>query len=373
VITTLTDNVPFLYFPKHDIPLELETDASETALGAVLFQTIDGEKHYVSFHSRVLLSSEVCYSIPRKELLSIIVHVNYYRPYLLGAKFVLHIDAQALTYVFDKLLDPKTKNSTLLQWVSTLAEFDFEVHHIKGVENLLADLTSCVQSIEVLPSDISIGEVSKLIEQVHKLDHFGTNTIYNQIREQLDGDVPDNLMSAIVKFVKQCKVCQMVNTYRVRYSPPKQPDRLLPGEYIHMDLLQLPTSSKRFNYVLTMIDQFTGFTWLVPLRTKEMSEVYNAVVKIFCMFGFPERVKTDNGKEFINFDFHELCKNVAIKHNRTVAYNHHANGVVERQHRTIRATLHKIMLDVGNTSANNWDEFIPADAFSIVNLRSDEL
>jgi hypothetical protein len=95
-----------------------------------------------------------------------------------------------------------------------------------------------------------------------------------------------------------------------------------------------------------------------------MSEVYNAVVKIFCMFGFPERVKTDNGKEFINFDFHELCKYVAIKHNRTVAYNHHANGVVERQHRTTRATLRKIMLNVGNTSANNWDEFIPAVAFA---------
>jgi transposase InsO family protein len=365
IIQALMNNVPFLHFPKPGIPLELKTNASETVLGAALFQTINGEKHYVSFHSRILSFSEVRYFMSKKELLSIIVHTNYYRPYLLRTKFILHTDAQALTYIFDKLQDTKSKNSTLLQWVSLLAEFDFIIQYIKGVDNLLADLTSRVQSISVSESATIEPEVKKLIEQLHKMGHFGTNAIFNQIREHLEGHIPPNLLGMIKEYIKQCKICGLVNDYRIGYSPPKKPQVIMPCEYIHMDLLQLSQSTRKFNYVLTMIDYFTGFVWLTLLRTKEMEEVYSATLKVFLTFGFPERIKTDNGKEFVNKLFSELCKRIEIEHKKIVAYNHHANGRVERQNRTIRITLRKMIEECGKTSANIWDDFIPAVAFAM--------
>lgn len=37
-----------------DIPIEMEIDASDTAIGAALFQKINGERKYISFNSRVL-------------------------------------------------------------------------------------------------------------------------------------------------------------------------------------------------------------------------------------------------------------------------------------------------------------------------------
>jgi transposase InsO family protein len=364
-IQALVNNVPFLYFPVPDIPLELETDASNTALGAALFQVINGEKRYISFHSRVLKSSEVRYSMPKKELLSIIVHTNYYRPYLLGTKFILHTDAQALAYIFDKLQDTKSKNSTLMQWVSVLAEFDFEVIHIKGVDNLLADLTSRVQNIQIDENTEVEPDVKKLIEQIHKMGHFGANAIFNQIREQFEGETPKSLLKMIQKYVAQCKVCGLVNNYRVGYSPIKKPEHVMPCEYIHMDLMQLQQSTRKYNYILTRVDYFTGFVWLTPLRTKEMNEVYAAALKVFLYFGFPEKIKTDNGTEFVNKLFTDLCQLVKVEHKRIIAYNHHANGKVERQNRTIRATLRKILEDCGKTSANIWDELVPAVAFAM--------
>jgi transposase InsO family protein len=364
IIQALVKNVPFLYFPVPGIPIELETDASETALGAALFQVVNGEKRYISFHSRVLSHSEVRYSMPKKELLSIIVHTRFYKPYLLGNRFILHTDAQALTYVFDKLQDTKSKNSTLHEWISVLAEFDFEVRHIKGTENTLADLTSRVQSILVEPVE-GDADIIALIKHIHKMGHFGANAIFNQIREHLEGETPKNLLSMIKEYIKQCKVCGLVNDYRVGYSPLKKPTHVMPCEYVHMDLLQLKQSTRRFNYVLTIVDYFTGFVWLTPLRTKEMEEVYKAVLKTFLTFGFPEKIKTDNGKEFVNRLFTEMCERIKIDHKKVIAYNHHANGRVERQNRTIRATLRKILEDCGKTSANIWDEFIPAVQFAM--------
>ena len=65
-------SAPVLSCPDFDIPFELQTDASNTGLGVVLCQTVDGVEHVVSYASRTLSDAEKNYSTTEKECLAVI-------------------------------------------------------------------------------------------------------------------------------------------------------------------------------------------------------------------------------------------------------------------------------------------------------------
>ena len=63
-------NATLLYYPTPDAPTCLLTDASGTAVGAVLQQYVDDMWHPVSF-SKKMKPAETCYSTFDRELLAV--------------------------------------------------------------------------------------------------------------------------------------------------------------------------------------------------------------------------------------------------------------------------------------------------------------
>jgi hypothetical protein len=65
----------------------VETDASDFALGAILFQFgLDGLLHPIAFYSRKLTSAEINYQVYDKEFLAIITAFEQWKPYFAGAQ-----------------------------------------------------------------------------------------------------------------------------------------------------------------------------------------------------------------------------------------------------------------------------------------------
>ena len=58
-----------LSFPSFSYPFVIDTESTETALGAVLSQVIEGEERPVAFESRVLTKTEVNYATMKGEAL----------------------------------------------------------------------------------------------------------------------------------------------------------------------------------------------------------------------------------------------------------------------------------------------------------------
>lgn len=128
-------NPPILQYPDFSKEFILQTDASGTAIGAVL---CNNNMRAVAYASRPLNKAELNYPTIQKELLAIVWSVKYFRPYLFGRTFTIMTDHKPLIYLFG-LKDP---SSRLLKFRLALEEYDFKVVYVKGKENVIADALS---------------------------------------------------------------------------------------------------------------------------------------------------------------------------------------------------------------------------------------
>lgn len=90
-----------------------------------------------------------------------------------------------------------------------------------------------------------------------------------------------------------------------------------------------------FKYFLTIVDDFSHYTWLIPMTDKASVKTYITHFLINIENQFDNRVKnirTDNGVEFI---MHDLFSSKGINHQTTCVETPEQNGVVERKHQHI--------------------------------------
>ena len=99
---------PFLSFPNFSYPFVKDTDGSETALGAVLSQVIEGEERPVAFELRVLTKTEVNYPTTKREALGIVQAKQWFRPYNYGTQCIVRTDHASLQWLFRQNADGMT-------------------------------------------------------------------------------------------------------------------------------------------------------------------------------------------------------------------------------------------------------------------------
>ena len=75
----------------------MQTDASDVALGAVVFQFDgDGNPYPIIHASRTLKGAELAYHTTEKELLAIFWALQKFRSYIMGGKIIIRTDHKAL-------------------------------------------------------------------------------------------------------------------------------------------------------------------------------------------------------------------------------------------------------------------------------------
>lgn len=138
---------PILKYPDFKKPFEINTDASNYALGAVLLQ--DGQP--VSYASRTLNDHEIKYSTTEKEMLAVVWSIKHFRPYVYGKQFKLNTDHQALKWLHTKFIG-QNLNPRIQRWILSLGEYDISIEYIKGKTNTIADLLSRINNTEIVGS-----------------------------------------------------------------------------------------------------------------------------------------------------------------------------------------------------------------------------
>jgi hypothetical protein len=110
------------------------TDACKEGLGGVLSQ----EVFVVCYESKKLKEHEKNYATHDLELAAIIHALRKWRHYLMGKRFELRTDHNGLKYLFDQ----PTLNSRQIRWLEFMCKYDFDIKHIKGKENKVANALS---------------------------------------------------------------------------------------------------------------------------------------------------------------------------------------------------------------------------------------
>jgi hypothetical protein len=127
---------PILAYPTETGEFVLDTDASDVGMGAVLSQIQDGTEVVIAYGSKAFSKSERNYCITRRELLAVKTFTKQFRHFLLGRKFRVRTDNNAVRYMRNMKHQPTGQVS---RWLEELQAFDFETEHRAGVKHGNAD------------------------------------------------------------------------------------------------------------------------------------------------------------------------------------------------------------------------------------------
>ena len=117
-------NASLLSYRKDDA---LMTDASDTAVGAVLQQYVNDTWHPISFFSRKMTPAEIHYSTFDRELLAVYLAIKYFCHFLEGRHFHVLTDHKPLTFALNTRPDRHSSRQT--RQLDYISQFTSTIRH----------------------------------------------------------------------------------------------------------------------------------------------------------------------------------------------------------------------------------------------------
>ena len=140
-VKSILTNVPVLIVPDFEQAFKIYVDASDLGAGAVLQQEDDqGIDHPVCYFSKKFDKHQKNYSTVEKETLALLLTLQHCIVYLntTAKPIIVYTDHNPLVFV-SKM---RNKNQRLMRWSLQLEEFNLDIRHIRGRDNVMADALS---------------------------------------------------------------------------------------------------------------------------------------------------------------------------------------------------------------------------------------
>ncbi|KAI4887649.1 hypothetical protein NFI96_026195 [Prochilodus magdalenae] len=204
--------------------------------------------------------------------------------------------------------------------------------------------------------------VPEVLQQLHggsTSAHFAAERVWEQARQICYWP---SMFRDIRDWCEQCKACQ-------RRRSPVPPHRAQMGssstarpfERVAADLVELPVTTRGNRYVLVVEDYFTKFVNLYALANQTAQTVAQCLFGDYVLVhGVPERLHSDQGRQFEAEVVQCLCRLLGITKTRTTPYNPKSDGMVERFNKTLIEQLTRTLLHCGG----EWDEYVKQVAFA---------
>ncbi|GJR04488.1 gag-pol polyprotein [Tanacetum coccineum] len=169
-----------------------------------------------------------------------------------------------------------------------------------------------------------------------RLNHLNFGTLNDLARKDLVRGLPR------LKFEKDhlCSACQLGKSRKATHKPKTINTITEVLHTLHMDLCG-PLRVQSINgkkYILVIVDDYSRFTWVKFLRSKDETPAFVINLLKQLQVGLNKTVRfvrTDNGTEFVNKNLTDYYESVGITHEKTVPRTPQQNGVVERRNRTL--------------------------------------
>ena len=192
-----------------------------------------------------------------------------------------------------------------------------------------------------------------IFDASHKLSHAGSKAMRRLICDRF---VWPGMSKDIRQWTRSCLSCQRTKvTTHVRAPVQPLPMPSSRFESLHVDLVGPLPLSQEFSYLLTVVDRFTSWPEAIPVVDISAEICARAFLTHWvAIFGVPATLTSDRGRQFVSELWKKTATLLGASTNATTAYHPQANGLVERMHRTRKASL-KAKLG----SDPNWCDTLP--------------
>eukprot|EP00253_Pinus_taeda_P035613 PITA_35613 len=377
-LKTRISEAPILRGPNWKLPFHISTDASDTALGAVL-----GQKDLVPY-------------------------TIYYTSY----ETFIHTDHSVIRYLMNKLVT----NGRVTRWLLFLQEFNITVLDRSGKQNTIDDFLYRIQNTNLkedypvedkfldeylfavttktpwyanianylvtgkLPPHLFPSERRKNIQESSKYSRISNelfrtgpdlvirrcvredeipNILKSCHDEPCGGQFADkrttykilslgyfwpSLFKDAKQYVKRCDSYQRVGKPTLSNETPLQPQVLIePFEKWALYFIgPINPPSKQKKYILVCTDYVTKWVEAKALVSATENSVVNFLYEdIFTCFGVPREFVTDKGSQFTSNLVEKLMEEYKIKHRRSTPYHPQANGQVESTNKVLESIITK--------------------------------
>ena len=130
------------------------------------------------------------------------------------------------------------------------------------------------------------------------------------------------------------KACTDYSEVKVKFLKPKDNFNLIkatkPFERISLDFKGLLLTTSGNKYMLVIIDEYLRFSFVYACKNLNASTIIEKLTNLFCMFGLPSYVHTDQGTNITSYKFKLWLHSLGIPTSRTTRYNPRGNEQVER-------------------------------------------
>lgn len=329
-------------------PLILYTDASTIGVGAVLMQKQDGREMPVIYVSKKFTVAESRWSTTEQECYAMVYAIKQLQPYLLGREFLVCTDHRSLVYL-RKSTVPK-----LVRWSLSLSQYRFAVIHIPGTSNAFADGLSRIFRLKV-------GEnaIKDILCSVHNevVGHHGiAKTI--QLLQQQKLKWPSRDVD-VENYILQCPLCQKLKPKPgVDYVSERHLFGTHPMQALSVDTIgPLPADNEGNKYVVVIVDNFSKFAALYPVKSTEAKGYVGALIHHMGTFGVMKTIRSDRGTQFTASICQELENWFKFQHIKIVPYHPEANGIVERKNAEIMKHLRAMVM--ARDLRDQWSYVLP--------------
>lgn len=220
----------------------------------------------------------------------------------------------------------------IIEEIINEANYHVSVKWIKSNENLADSLTrvpgTWVKERE--PKESLMAVTFRDVQDLHAISHFGVDKTLALAREKFE-DVSKHLVKRVVSRCDACARIDPATKFRANRGSlsTNQTWSRLACDITHV--YNVP--------YLTAIDTCSRFTVWRRLSSESSREVVQQVRGIFCEFGPPNSIMTDNALVFRSREFVALLDSWNVEQVLSCAYRSQGNGIIERMHRSVKRAV----------------------------------
>ena len=198
---------------------------------------------------------------------------------------------------------------------------------------------------------------NSIVDELHRaLGHVGIEKTLQALKREYYWP---NMKITVQKIIEECVECthHKYKNGRVR-APLQSIVATEPFQILGIDITgPFEISKGGYKYILGVIDYFSKYVSLIPIRTTDAETVAKELFTHWISkFGVPGRVHSDCGSNFNSKLFSEYCKIMGIQKTFTSPYYPQSDGLVERLFRTAKSMIGAVMEE---RQTKDWSSVLP--------------